>query len=96
MPVGSEEQYNITDLLLLYTPLKIGAPTPTQFSAYKPVDTMFRRTVYSKIRNRLQLRTLNDFMLTHISRHTSTIMASCFSDPALAYFPITRDMWTAA
>ncbi|OCL01102.1 uncharacterized protein K441DRAFT_11252 [Cenococcum geophilum 1.58] len=26
-------------------------------------------------------------MLTHISRYTSTIMASCASDPALAYFP---------
>jgi hypothetical protein len=36
---------------------------------------------YSKIRNRLQLRTLNNFMLTHISKYTSTIMASRISDP---------------
>jgi hypothetical protein len=63
-------------------------------------DFILTLSRYSKIRSRLQLRTLNDFMLTHISRHTSTIMASCFSDPALAYFPcsgvITRDKWTAA
>jgi hypothetical protein len=43
---------------------------------------------------------LNCFMLTHIFRYTSTIMASGISDPALAYFPcsngVSREMWTAA
>jgi len=34
----------------------------------------------------------NDFLLTHISMDTNTIIASCISDPALAYFPCSRGL----
>jgi hypothetical protein len=42
---------------------------------------------YSKIRNRLQVRTLNDFMFGPHFRCTSTIIASCILNPALAHVP---------
>jgi hypothetical protein len=51
---------------------------------------------YSKGRNWCQVRTLNDFMFDPHFRCTSTIMASCGLDPALAFFPFSRALDTSA